>query len=68
MGNKYNFKGGTLITDWRPEVEEFWQGGGKKAPGGEAGKGCPAEPADETSAQEKGRQGPLQGQRRVDEL
>lgn len=30
MGNKYNFKGGTLITDWRPEVEEFWQGGGKK--------------------------------------
>lgn len=40
----------------------------KKAPGGEAGKRCPAEPADETSAQEKGRQGPLQGQRRADKL
>ena len=30
MGNHYNFKGGKLITDWRPEVEEFWEGGGKK--------------------------------------
>ena len=30
MGNNYNFKGGKLITDWRPEVEEFWEGGGKK--------------------------------------
>ena len=44
------------------------KGGGKTAPGGEAGKGCPAEPADKASAQEKGRQGSLQGQRRVDEL
>ena len=39
-----------------------------RSKGGEAGKGCPAEPADKTSAQEKGRQGPLQGQRRVDKL
>lgn len=30
MGNNYNFKGGKLITDWRPEVKEFWEGGGKK--------------------------------------
>ena len=30
MGNHYNFKGGKLITDWRPEVEEFWEGGGKQ--------------------------------------
>ena len=30
MGNDYNFKGGKLITDWRPEIEEFWEGGGKK--------------------------------------
>ena len=30
MSNDYNFKGGKLITDWRPEIEEFWEGGGKK--------------------------------------
>ncbi len=30
MGNDYNSKGGKLITDWRPEVKEFWEGGGKK--------------------------------------
>lgn len=30
MGSKYNVKGGKLITDWRPEVEEFWEGGGNK--------------------------------------
>ena len=30
MNNKYNTKGGKLITDWRPEVPEFWEGGGKK--------------------------------------
>ena len=30
MSNKYNTKGGKLITDWRPEIEEFWEGGGKK--------------------------------------
>lgn len=31
MGNDYNSKGGKLITDWRPEVKEFWEGGGKKS-------------------------------------
>ena len=30
MSNKYYTKGGKLITDWRPEVAEFWEGGGKK--------------------------------------
>ena len=30
MSNDYNFKGGKLITDWRPEIDEFWKGGGKK--------------------------------------
>ena len=30
MSNDYNFKGGKLITDWRPEIEDFWEGGGKK--------------------------------------
>ena len=30
MSNKYYTKGGKLITDWRPEVQEFWDGGGKK--------------------------------------
>lgn len=30
MSNKYKVKGGKLITDWRPEVDEFWDGGGKK--------------------------------------
>ncbi len=30
MSSKYNTKGGKLITDWRPEVEEFWENGGKK--------------------------------------
>ena len=30
MSNKYKVKGGKLITDWRPEVEAFWEGGGKQ--------------------------------------
>ncbi|MEN2750938.1 NarK family nitrate/nitrite MFS transporter [Psychrobacter sp. FBL11] len=30
MSGKYYTKGGKLITDWRPEVDEFWQNGGKK--------------------------------------
>lgn len=30
MSGKYHTKGGKLITDWRPEVDEFWQNGGKK--------------------------------------
>lgn len=30
MSGKYHTKGGKLITDWRPEIEEFWDNGGKK--------------------------------------
>ncbi|WLP95469.1 NarK family nitrate/nitrite MFS transporter [Psychrobacter sp. M13] len=30
MSNKHYTKGGKLITDWRPEVQEFWENGGKK--------------------------------------
>ncbi|HRB83042.1 MAG TPA: NarK family nitrate/nitrite MFS transporter [Acinetobacter johnsonii] len=30
MGTNSDFKGGKLITDWRPEVPEFWEESGKK--------------------------------------
>ncbi len=30
MSNKHYTKGGKLITDWHPEVQEFWENGGKK--------------------------------------
>lgn len=30
MSNKNDFKGGKLITDWRPEIEDFWESTGKK--------------------------------------
>lgn len=30
MGTNSDFKGGKLITDWRPEVPEFWEEVGKK--------------------------------------
>lgn len=30
MSNEYYTKGGKLITDWRPEIPEFWDEGGKK--------------------------------------
>ncbi|MUG33351.1 MULTISPECIES: NarK family nitrate/nitrite MFS transporter [Psychrobacter] len=28
--NKEDLKGGKLITDWRPEMEDFWENGGKQ--------------------------------------
>ena len=28
--NKEELKGGKVITDWRPEVEDFWENGGKQ--------------------------------------
>lgn len=31
MSNKEALKGGKVITDWRPEMEEFWENGGKQA-------------------------------------
>lgn len=31
MGTNDDLKGGKLITDWRPEVAEFWEDGGKQA-------------------------------------
>lgn len=31
MPYKDSLKGGKIITDWRPEIEEFWHGGGKQA-------------------------------------
>lgn len=30
MKNEDSLKGGKLITDWRPESEDFWENGGKK--------------------------------------
>jgi NNP family nitrate/nitrite transporter-like MFS transporter len=31
MPYKDSLKGGNTITDWRPEIAEFWHGGGKQA-------------------------------------